>query len=163
MAFFSRSREDREAERIRKQIDKQLKKEKAQKDSTVKILITGGSQSGKSTIVKQMRIIHGQGYSERDRLEYRSYIYQKILIAFKIIIDARLQLQIPLEDLKNEYYTKLVLNYQGHLLSDEDFQEYMEALSALHKDAGIQATIKRRNEIGLVSPLIIVADLLPIG
>lgn len=37
--------------------------------SAVKILLLGTGESGKSTILKQMKVLHVQGFSERERAE----------------------------------------------------------------------------------------------
>jgi energy-coupling factor transporter ATP-binding protein EcfA2 len=39
-----------------------------------KILLLGSGGSGKSTIVKQMKIIHEAGFDTRERAEYRTTI-----------------------------------------------------------------------------------------
>lgn len=45
-----------------------------------KILILGTGESGKSTLVKQMKIIHNEGYSLDEMLEFRvSGIYDVIV------------------------------------------------------------------------------------
>ncbi|KAF8372410.1 hypothetical protein PRIPAC_78839 [Pristionchus pacificus] len=55
-------------------IDRQLQKEKSEDSSRVKILLLGGADAGKSTIVKQMRILHMNGF---DAEEMRNF--QKVL------------------------------------------------------------------------------------
>ena len=54
---------------------------------------TGGS--GKSTFIKQMRIIHGAGYSDEDKREFIIPVYQNIFIAMQSMIRAMDMLQIP--------------------------------------------------------------------
>ncbi len=44
----------------------------------------GTGESGKSTFIKQMRIIHGNGYSDKDRLKFKPLIYRNILTAIKV-------------------------------------------------------------------------------
>ena len=44
----------------------------------------GTGESGKSTFIKQMRIIHGQGYSEKDRLKFKMEVYRNILTAIQV-------------------------------------------------------------------------------
>jgi len=36
-----------------------------------KILLLGTGEAGKSTFLRQMRILHGEGYSESQRLEFK--------------------------------------------------------------------------------------------
>ncbi|KAF7344885.1 Heterotrimeric G-protein alpha subunit, GPA3-like protein [Mycena venus] len=44
-----------------------------------KVLVLGLSESGKSTIVRQMKIVHDGGCDERERAEYRTTIYKNVL------------------------------------------------------------------------------------
>lgn len=54
-----------------KQIDKELAAMSKEFESAVKILLLGTGESGKTTIIKQMKILHINGFSiEYD--EYRS-------------------------------------------------------------------------------------------
>lgn len=41
-------------------------------------------QSGKSTIVKQMKIIHGGGYTDREREAYRDIVHENIITAMQV-------------------------------------------------------------------------------
>ncbi|CAG8826057.1 7731_t:CDS:2, partial [Gigaspora rosea] len=55
------------------QIDKQIEEDsrKFKKEKEYKILLLGSDESGKSTIVKQMKRIHQNGYSKEELLSYR--------------------------------------------------------------------------------------------
>lgn len=55
----------------------------------------GPGESGKSTFIKQMRIIHGAGYSEEDRKGFRPLVYQNIFVSMRAMIEAMERLQIP--------------------------------------------------------------------
>lgn len=48
-------------------ITKQLQKDKQVYRATHRLLLLGAGESGKSTIVKQMRILHVNGFSETER------------------------------------------------------------------------------------------------
>ena len=63
-----------------------------------KILMLGSGESGKSTIVKQMRIIHGAGYSEFERMDFRSVVHLNAIEGLDSILQAREKLQINFED-----------------------------------------------------------------
>ena len=152
MASCITSGEEKKALRRSRLIDRQLQEERKNLRKEIKILLLGADESGKSSFVKQMRIIHGEDFSKSDRLEFRPIIYHNILKGYKILVEARRQLQIPLENSKNERNEQVMASYhrEGNL-SDEDFHVYVEALTSLHKDVGIKTTSKRSNEFLLVS------------
>ena len=47
----------------------------------------GAGESGKSTIIKQMRIIHSGGFPDDERHQTRAVIYANLIIAFKVLLD----------------------------------------------------------------------------
>ena len=57
-------------------------------------MCTGTGEAGKSTFIKQMRIIHGQGYSDKDRAEFCSLVYRNIFHGMQILIEAMAVLKI---------------------------------------------------------------------
>lgn len=69
----------------------------------VKILLLGSGESGKSTILKQMKIIHQNGYSQDDLIMYKTTVYKNLLDCAKSIVAALEQFEVSLE---NEGVTK---------------------------------------------------------
>ncbi len=57
-------------------------------------MTSGTGEAGKSTFIKQMRIIHGQGYSDKDRAEFKVQVYRNIYMGMQILIDAMDHLKI---------------------------------------------------------------------
>lgn len=51
-------------------------------------LLPGTGESGKSTFIKQMRIIHGSGYSDDDKRGFIKLVYQNIFMAMQSMIRA---------------------------------------------------------------------------
>ena len=148
------SEEEIEAQRRSRQIDRQLAQEKKSLRQEIKILLLGAGESGKSTFLKQMRILHGEDYSEQDRLDFRPTIYHNILKGLKILVEARRRLQIPLGDPSNEENGHIISSYhRDHELTPEEFHPFAEPLEALWKDSGIHTTMKRSNEFQLVSKI----------
>ena len=47
--------------------------------------IVGAGESGKSTILKQMRLIYTEGFGMHERKEVRQVIFANMIVAFKII------------------------------------------------------------------------------
>lgn len=50
--------------------------------------VAGTGESGKSTFIKQMRIIHGSGYSDDDKRGFIKLVYQNIFMAMQSMIRA---------------------------------------------------------------------------
>lgn len=69
-------------------------------DKEVKVLLLGSGESGKSTIVKQMKIIHQNGFSHEELLEYKPFVYKNVLDCIKNIISAIMDLEPDL--IKNQ-------------------------------------------------------------
>ena len=45
----------------------------------LKMLLSGAGESGKSTIVKQMKIIHESGFTSEDFKQYRPVVYSNTI------------------------------------------------------------------------------------
>jgi len=81
-------------------IDAQLKKmqtdEASKQKKIVKMLLLGAGESGKSTIFKQMKVIHKNGYSNAERKEFISIVHSNICSSMKIIFAACGTLGVPI-------------------------------------------------------------------
>ena len=64
----------------------------------LKVLLLGAGESGKSTIMKQLKIIHQNGFSEEELYSYVPIIYGNIIDIGKDIIRARAQFNLPLDN-----------------------------------------------------------------
>lgn len=53
-----------------------------------RLFVPGTGESGKSTFIKQMRIIHGSGYSEEDKRGFIKLVFQNIFMAMQSMIRA---------------------------------------------------------------------------
>ena len=134
-----------------KLIDKQIAKEKVYFRRKVKILLLGAGESGKSTFLKQMRIIHGRDYSIDDLHEFKPIIYSNVLKGMKVLADARRKLKIPWGDSNNQVFGELILSFQSSVIDTQTFLDYVDCVKHLWEDDGIQNAYHRRNEFQLVS------------
>lgn len=73
------------------------KSEKTSKDEEVKVLLLGAGESGKSTIIQQLKILHQNGFTHDELLEYRSVVFKNILDIGKELVEARSKFNVPLE------------------------------------------------------------------
>lgn len=64
-------------------IDKELAQARQQEEDKVKLLLLGAGESGKSTIFKQMRILHGEPRTEDDQRMYGVVIRSNIITAMR--------------------------------------------------------------------------------
>ncbi|MGH0128611.1 UNVERIFIED_CONTAM: hypothetical protein FKN15_058440 [Acipenser sinensis] len=71
--------QEREARRRSREIDSMLARERRSIRRLVKILLLGAGESGKSTFLKQMRIIHGREFDQKALLEFRDTIFENII------------------------------------------------------------------------------------
>ncbi|ORY36851.1 guanine nucleotide binding protein, alpha subunit [Rhizoclosmatium globosum] len=79
------------------EIDRQLAQEKKQLEAErkIKLLLLGPGESGKSTILKQMTLIYGNGFSQEQIEGFRSAIQLNILVSMASLIKAMDNLHIP--------------------------------------------------------------------
>lgn len=81
--------DSREKKRISDRINKQLKMDKQVYRATHRLLLLGAGESGKSTIVKQMRILHVHGFSDSEKWrkieDIKKNIRDAIIVSISII------------------------------------------------------------------------------
>ncbi|XP_029353730.1 guanine nucleotide-binding protein subunit alpha-12a isoform X2 [Echeneis naucrates] len=145
--------QEREARRRSREIDAMLARERRAVRRLVKILLLGAGESGKSTFLKQMRIINGQEFDQKALLDFRDTIYENILKGMRVLVDARDKLGISWQICENEKQGMLVMSWEGRVgasgVEPSEFQLYVMALSALWADTGIQEAYARRSEFQL--------------
>lgn len=79
----------REAKRRSREIDAMLARERRSVRRLVKILLLGAGESGKSTFLKQMRIIHGQEFDQKAMLDFRDTIFENIIkVHFRKVLNS---------------------------------------------------------------------------
>ncbi|KAK3868209.1 hypothetical protein Pcinc_026376 [Petrolisthes cinctipes] len=142
------SEEAKEQKRINQEIERQLRKDKRDARRELKLLLLGTGESGKSTFIKQMRIIHGAGYSDEDKRGFIKLVFQNIFMAMQSMIRAMELLQISYGDAANVEHADLVrsVDYESVTTFEEPF---VCAMKSLWQDAGIQHCYDRRREYQL--------------
>ncbi|XP_063698411.1 guanine nucleotide-binding protein subunit alpha homolog [Culicoides brevitarsis] len=143
-----RSQEEVEQKAKSRQIDKLLEKEKHLFKRQVKLLLLGAGESGKSTFLKQMRIIHGVKFEPELLREYQQIIYQNVIRGLQVLIDAREKLNIAWEDpaVTPEYATEVMQIGTSEKISPDTFNQYCAAISLVWRDGAIRKAYDRRRE-----------------
>lgn len=154
MGCFRKTTGDEE-EKVRKEtnkkIEKQLQKDKQLYRATHRLLLLGAGESGKSTIVKQMRILHVNGFSPDERKQKIDDIKKNVRDAILTITGAMSVLNPPvaLENPDNQYRVDYIQNETTS--SDFDYPpEFYEHTEILWKDKGVQTCFERSNEYQLI-------------
>lgn len=132
------------------EIDKMIEKDKRLLQRQVKLLLLGAGESGKSTFLKQMKIIHGIKFEPDLILEYQITIYQNIIRGMKVLVDARNKLNIQWENTQNEEYGNFILKFENNTRLDSRlFLAYAPSLYRLWNDGSIRRAYERRREFQL--------------
>ncbi|XP_059825744.1 guanine nucleotide-binding protein subunit alpha-14 [Hypanus sabinus] len=148
MARCCLSEEDKESQRINAEIERQLRRDKKDARRELKLLLLGTGESGKSTFIKQMRIIHGDGYSDEDRRNFTKLVFQNIFTAMQAMIRAMDTLRVQYKIEKNIDNANMIREVEvDKVFSFET--PYVEAIKKLWNDPGIQECYDRRREYQL--------------
>lgn len=103
--------DEKEAAQRSAQIDRQIEQDGKKLKRECKILLLGSSESGKSTIVKQMRIIHQDGFSHETKLAHREAIYSNLLESAQAVASALQKFKVEPADPSNAPTLERVLEY----------------------------------------------------
>ncbi|KAM0205707.1 hypothetical protein ACHAPQ_007108 [Fusarium lateritium] len=112
-ACMSSSNEEVDQKKKSQAIDKVLEEDSKRLRKECKILLLGSGESGKSTIVKQMKIIHLKGYSEDELFNYRPTVFKNLVECAKAVIMAMQQFDIEPQNEENKAYAEFLLDYQA--------------------------------------------------
>ncbi|KAE8285206.1 Guanine nucleotide-binding protein subunit alpha-14 [Larimichthys crocea] len=139
-----------EAERLRihREIERQLRRDKRDSHRELKLLLLGTGESGKSTFIKQMRIIHGNGYSEADRKGFTRLVFQNIVTAIKALVHAMETLQIDYIDDQNISHAQKLSQVEADQVSTLEAWQ-ADAIKRVWNDHGVQRCYDRRREFQL--------------
>ncbi|WVO15240.1 guanine nucleotide-binding protein subunit alpha [Cryptococcus depauperatus] len=132
-------------------IDRQIEDDSKKFKKECKILLLGSGESGKSTIVKQMKIIHQNGYSKEELFEFKSVVHKNVLDSAQALIMAMRKIGVDPEDANNRSYADRILEYRmdaevnASLPSDILFN-----IEALWYDPVIPSVMDRSSEFYLL-------------
>uniref|UniRef100_A0A8B9FPF5 G protein subunit alpha o1 n=1 Tax=Amazona collaria TaxID=241587 RepID=A0A8B9FPF5_9PSIT len=136
------SAEERAALERSKAIEKNLKEDGISAAKDVKLLLLGAGESGKSTIVKQMKIIHEDGFSGEDVKQYKPVVYSNTIQSLAAIVRAMDTLGIEYGD--KEQTQLLVMSGCW-----EEPISLLATMMRLWADSGIQECFNRSREYQL--------------
>ncbi|EJU04442.1 G protein alpha-subunit [Dacryopinax primogenitus] len=148
MGCMQSSPVDSEAKARNDEIENQLKKDRMNAKNEIKMLLLGAGESGKSTILKQMKLIHNGGYSDSERESYREIIYSNTIQSMRTILEAMQALDIPLNP-ANDARRDVVLSLPSQLETEMMPRDVADAIRGLWADDGVKEAVRRSREFQL--------------
>ena len=142
---------DDEGAQISREIDSWLKQCAANHRTIHRLLLLGAGESGKSTLVKQMKILHKAGFNDEERREKIEDIRKNVREAILSIVGAMnaLEPSVQLEHRSNQERVHFLLT-NATRPDFTDTNEYYDHVKALWTDTGIQQCYSRSNEYQLI-------------
>ncbi|XP_068205889.1 guanine nucleotide-binding protein G(i) subunit alpha [Palaemon carinicauda] len=140
---------DRVAAERSKKIDKDLRLAGERAAREVKLLLLGAGESGKSTIVKQMKIIHETGYSPEECEQYRPVVYSNTIQSLMAIIRAMGQLKIDFTDSSRADDARHFFTLASAADEGELTPELSRVMKRLWNESGVQHCFSRSREYQL--------------
>ncbi|KAH7701263.1 guanine nucleotidebinding protein alpha-1 subunit [Aphelenchoides avenae] len=116
----------------------------------IRLLLLGPSESGKTTVVKQMQIIHLNGYTLEELMAMRPYIFANVVLALTQLLQGVMKLgfEVPPDYQEDAEYVLSVANEGGPLNSLHGRLHC--AIKRLWESEQVQHAYVRRNEFQLV-------------
>ncbi|OLL23030.1 Guanine nucleotide-binding protein subunit alpha [Neolecta irregularis DAH-3] len=145
------------------QIESQLKKDRLRLRNEIKMLLlgcfpsrfqiaklpTGAGESGKSTILKQMKLIHEGGYSPDERDSFKEIIYSNTIQSMRVMLEAMESMELILADPENEIHVQTIFSQPSQIEGNALPTEVGVAIKSLWADQGVQECFKRSREYQL--------------
>ncbi|CAI6342055.1 unnamed protein product [Periconia digitata] len=130
-------------------IDNGIKSDKVAQRKEIKILLLGAGESGKSTLLRQMKLIHEGEYSIEERKWYRPVVFSNTVQSMAAVVDAMEPLGISFADETLRDNAQLLAD-QPDRIEDESLPESIgAAISLLWRDAGVRECFDRSREYQL--------------
>lgn len=141
--------EDKEKKAQSDAIEKQLDKDKIALKNEVKMLLLGAGESGKSTILKQMKLIHDGGYNNDERESFKEIIFSNTVQSMRVILEAMERMNIQLANADNKAHGIVIEDLPNQIEGDSLAPEIATAIKSLWADAGVQVCFGRSSEYQL--------------
>lgn len=162
--FWEHSSDDQssiQAQKKNKEINAELRRAKVTYKSTHRLLLLGAGESGKSTIVKQMKILHVDGFTADEKRQKIEYIKSNIRDAITSICLAMPTISLELESPDSrKAYEYMVTKAQR---ADFEYpQEFFDNVLTLWNDRNVQACYDRSHEYQLIDSAKYFLDRVPV-
>ncbi|KAI9437440.1 heterotrimeric G protein alpha subunit B [Lactarius indigo] len=140
MGCVQSSAVDEAAKARNEEIENQLRRDKVMAKNEIKMLLLGAGESGKSTVLKQMKLIHHGGYTEQERESYKEIIFSNTIQSYACHISLTPQ---------NDARRAVILSLPPQIESDVLPGDVADAVRGLWRDPGVREAVNRSREFQL--------------
>ncbi|CAK5278893.1 unnamed protein product [Mycena citricolor] len=130
------------------EIENQLKRDRMLAKNEIKMLLLGAGESGKSTVLKQMKLIYYDGYNAQERDAYKEIIFSNTIQSMRAILEAMPQLDISLAP-QNDARRATILALPPQIEADSLPRDLADAIRGLWRDPGVKEAVRRSREFQL--------------
>ncbi|KAJ3063953.1 guanine nucleotide-binding protein subunit alpha [Podochytrium sp. JEL0797] len=159
-----KSPEEAESDARSFEIETMLQQEAKQNSKPIKLLILGAGESGKSTVLKQMKLMNGINYSQQEITLFRLAITKNIITCAQTLVHAMDTLEIPYgfdpltvketdgsqlspEDLKNTTFASPVSNAMAAVSPPNSlYSHYSKPSLLVSKHSMVEGAVWRRED-----------------
>ncbi|KAK0408374.1 hypothetical protein QR680_003914 [Steinernema hermaphroditum] len=145
------SEEEKKNSKNSREIDKRIKETQATEEKIIKLLLLGAGECGKSTVLKQMKILHNNGFSDDELMQQRAVVFNNTVTAMGTMLKAMGTYKVHFMNKEREQDARIVFDVIKSNEESEPFSpELAIALKNLWSDKSVNTTIyDKRNEIHL--------------
>ncbi|KAH6867478.1 G-protein alpha subunit [Coprinopsis sp. MPI-PUGE-AT-0042] len=140
---------DQKADKARSdEIDKQIEEDNRHLKKECKILLLGSGKSGKSTIVKQMNIIHKNGFSPEELAQFQPVVYKNVMESAHQVVNYMTKAGLNCADYSNPVLADKILNFHATVLGGASpciSSKIAEVINQLWQDPTIPKTMDKHS------------------
>jgi len=126
-------------------IDEEIKNDRKKMALIHKLLLLGAGESGKSTLAKQVKLIHLSGFTEEEKKSYRLIINQNIITSMQTLIEGAEKFNLALDG-SVKSLAQLVQSGSDYKLTSD----LADAVKKLWATESIKHTWERANELQII-------------
>lgn len=134
-----------------REIDRFLENHHAKYKAVHRLLLLGAGESGKSTLVKQMKILHQNGFQDAERLDMVKDIRRNVREAVITVLKAMETIEPGVKLAEKESYGRAEWLLQYATCNEFEYpDEFYDHVKALWADKGFIQCYQRSNEFQLI-------------
>lgn len=135
-----------EDNKANEKINSELRRDKTRLDSEIKLLLLGAGESGKSTVAKQMKIIHLDGFTKEECESYKSIIAANIVGSMRVLVKASADMGFNISEDNREAASRIC---DDKLFAGVLTASYGRDIKALWEDQAVRSTFARSSSFQL--------------